>query len=150
MKKCGRCKEYLEENLFSFHKGKLQSFCKPCQSEYAREYRKKNPRVLIDNLRKWRKHNTSEREVTEEEKLRNEFRAKVRRLIKLDDNTVDSIFGYSANQLKHYLIDNFGRLPKGNFCLSYIVPLKEFDLTNVEVWKEAGALTNLEIVEKNT
>lgn len=150
MKKCGRCKEYLEENLFSFHKGRLQSFCKPCQSEYAKEYRKRKPEVLINNLRKWRKKNVSERVVTEDQKLRDEFRAKIRRLLRTDSDKVDTIFGYSPNQLKEYLISNFGGLPEDDFCLKYIIPLREFDLTDIKEWQRAGALTNIKIVQKNS
>ena len=42
MKKCGKCKTYLEDNDFSFRKGRLHSFCKSCQKECSKKYREKN------------------------------------------------------------------------------------------------------------
>lgn len=60
MKKCGSCKNYLEENQFSLRKGKLQSFCKECQKKYSKMYRAKNKDSCRKNLQDWRKRQKKE------------------------------------------------------------------------------------------
>jgi len=54
MKKCSSCKDYLDEDKFSFKKGKLQTFCKECQKAYSKEYRKNNKEKCRQNLKDWR------------------------------------------------------------------------------------------------
>ena len=63
MKKCGKCKTYLEDNDFSFRKGRLQSFCKNCQKECSKKYREKNKKSCRKNLKEWREDNKSDRKL---------------------------------------------------------------------------------------
>lgn len=150
MKKCGRCLDFLEENEFSFRKGRLQSFCKKCQKEYAKEYRLKNKEKLKNKVKEWRKFNKSERILSPHQKLEEEFRAKMRRLLKRNDDSVDSVFGYSSNDLRNFFLKKFNRIPDKEYNLKYIRPLSEFNLDDISNWREAAKFDNLTIVKKSS
>jgi hypothetical protein len=144
MKKCGRCKVYLDESEFSFRKGRLQSFCKDCQKKYSKEYRNKNKKGCNENLKNWRKEHESDRDLSPEQILEEEFRAKMRRILKRkNDKVQDSVLGYSSEQLKSFLIKKFGNLPGKGYILSYAQPLKNFNLSLQEEWVKAGHFSNL-------
>jgi hypothetical protein len=57
MKRCSCCKEYLDEDQFSFKGNKLQTFCKDCQKAYSKTYREKNKERCRKNLQDWRLKN---------------------------------------------------------------------------------------------
>lgn len=130
-------------------KGRLQSFCKSCQSEYAKEYRKANSKELVDRVRNWRKVNKSNRELSHLQKSAEEIRQRVRKLLNKDSDTVDELLGYSANQLKKYLIDKFGKLPDSQNHLKFIKPLVVFEIEDTENWKEAASFSNISIIKKS-
>lgn len=150
MKRCGKCNDFLEENQFSFSKGRLQSFCKECQSKYATEYRKNNKRKLVNAVRKWREQNSSDRKLSDLQKSAEELRQRVRRLLTKNSDEIDEVLGYSANQLKAYLISTFGSLPDKDHQLKYIKSISLFQLSNIETWKEAAALKNIQVVKKSS
>lgn len=149
MKKCSLCRNYLDDEFFNFYKNSLQTFCKQCQSEYAKSYRKSNKETLRSNLRKWRSQNRSDRTLSEKQKLEEEFRASIRRLIKSDSSRVNKKLGYSSKDIRKFLIDSFGRLPDSEYVIKYKVPLKEFNLATPEEWQKAGSFDNLLIVKKS-
>jgi hypothetical protein len=150
MKRCGKCNDFLEENQFSFSKGRLQSFCRECQSKYAEEYRKKNKQKLVNSVKKWRENNNSDRKLSDLQKHAEDLRQRVRRLLTKDSDDVDETLGYSANQLKAYLVENFGSLPDKEHQLKYIKTISLFNLSDINTWKDAAALKNIQVVKKNT
>jgi CRISPR/Cas system CMR subunit Cmr6 (Cas7 group RAMP superfamily) len=151
MKKCGKCKTYLEDEDFSFRKGRLQSFCKNCQKECSKKYREKNKKSCRKNLKEWREENKSDRKLDSQQILQEEFRSKMRRMLKRkNDKIEDSILKYSSEELKSFLIKTFGTLPKEGIVLSYKKPLKEFNLSFQEEWRKAGSFENLILKFKET
>lgn len=57
MKVCSCCKRDLDPTMFSFNRGKLQTFCKECQKEYSKRYRQENKEKCRQNLKDWRAKN---------------------------------------------------------------------------------------------
>lgn len=144
MKKCGKCKTYLEENEFSFRKGRLQSFCKECQKNYSKEYRNKNKKKCRANLKEWREENTSDRTLTKQQALQESFRSKIRRVLNAKNkDRVDKVFGYSSSDLISFLKKTFDKLPGNGYFLSYKTPLTCFDLSKIEEWAKAAHFDNL-------
>lgn len=149
MKKCGKCKTYLEENEFSFRKGRLQSFCKECQRNYSKEYRQRNKKKCRDNLKEWREENDSDRTLSKEQVLQETFRSKIRRVLNAKNkDRIDKVFGYSSTQLIDFLKKTFDKLPGGGYFLSYKIPLSDFDLSKSEEWAKAGHFDNLILKSK--
>lgn len=148
MKKCSGCKRYLDLDNFGFYKSSLQSFCKECQSGYAEEYNRKNRQKLRENLKEWRSKNGSDRLLSDKQKLEEEFRSKLRRLINGKSAKAHKQFGYSSLEIRKFLLDNFGRLPDNEFVLRYKTPLKDFNLDNKDEWRRAAQFENLIIQNK--
>lgn len=60
MKKCGRCKQLLPEDNFSYNaqtRTNLSCYCKPCTSIINKEWRAKNPEISKKNSSDWAKAN---------------------------------------------------------------------------------------------
>ena len=148
MKKCSGCKRYLDLDNFGFYKNSLQSFCKECQKKYAENYNRKNRQNLRETLRKWRSKNKSDRNLSDRQKLEEEFRSKLRRLINGKSTKFHKQFGYSSLEIRKFLLDTFGRLPDKEFVLKYKTPLKDFNLDDKEEWKRAAQFENLTIQNK--
>ena len=144
MKKCGKCKTYLEENQFSFRKGRLQSFCKECQRNYSKEYRQKYKKKCRDNLKEWREENSSDRTLTKQQVLQESLRSRMRRVLNAKSkHRKDKVFGYSSGDLISFLKKSFDKLPGKGYFLSYKIPLSDFDLSNSEEWAKAAHFDNL-------
>lgn len=148
MKKCSQCRQYLDEEYFNFYKNTLQTFCKKCQSEYAKTYRKSNKKALRNNLQKWRQKNHSTRILSDKQKLEEEFRHTIRRIVNGKSSRQNKKLGYSPLQIREYFLSTFGQLPGRDYIIKYVTPLSSFDLSDENVWKVAGALNNLKL-EKN-
>lgn len=140
MKKCSKCLYYLDETSFSFRKGKLQPFCKDCQNEYSKKYRSNNKESCNNNLKEWRKNNTSERILTDKQKEEENFRAKMRHFSKTYSTIPHPIFGYSSRDLRLLADPSAQQKP---FIIQYKKPLKEFNLKDPEEQKKAASLDNL-------
>ena len=59
-RKCGRCKEFKPRSDFYSDKHKpagISSYCRPCDLEYRREYRKAHAAALRVNEARWRAKN---------------------------------------------------------------------------------------------
>lgn len=144
MKKCGRCKTYLEENEFSFRKGRLQSFCKQCQKDYSKEYRQKYKKKCRDNLKEWREENSSDRTLTKQQVLQESLRSRMRRVLNAKSkDKIDKVFGYSSSDLIAFLKKSFDKLPGKGYYISYKIALSDFDLSNSEEWTKAAHFDNL-------
>jgi hypothetical protein len=151
MKKCGKCKTYLEENEYSFRKGRLQSFCKECQKNYSKEYRQKYKKNCRKNLKEWREENSSDRKLTKQQVLQESFRSKMRRVLNAKNkDRIDKVFGYSSTDLINFLKKSFDKLPVKGYYISYKTPLSDFDLSNSEEWRKAGSFENLILKFKET
>lgn len=145
MKKCSQCREYLDEKDFSFHKGKLQSFCKECQNLYSKEYRKEQKKTCRKNLRDWRKYNKSDRTLTDKQKSEENFRAKIRNFSKTCSTIPHKTFGYPSKEL-WLLID--ARVADKPYVIKYKKSLKEFNLESEIDQRKAASLDNLIIEPK--
>lgn len=137
MKLCKKCGTYLEETCFSIRKGKLQSYCKECQAEYSREYRKNNRESCNSYLKEWRQNNPKPRkELSPKQRLAEFYRSKFRRLL-VNPSEKQTIFGYSGKELAEFLKDY------PDCKISYKVPLSEFELYKEEEIKRAFSFDNL-------
>lgn len=138
MKKCGCCKEYFEDYMFSKRGNCLQSFCKSCQNKISKDYRKYNKKSCNKNLKDWRKTHSSKRNLTEKQKLEERFRARMRAFLK--SSSVHKIFGYSSSEIFELAQQT---LKTREFKIKYKTPLHFFDLSKIEEQKKAASINNL-------
>lgn len=54
---CARCSGDLDVSMFRSSKGRIMSYCKPCESAYKREHYLKNADLVKAKAKKWREDN---------------------------------------------------------------------------------------------
>ena len=158
-KKCSRCKQEKEVNLFGLRtksKDGLQAYCQPCITEdrYIRYKHKKppslQPATWAAYIRKWRTIPTN----GEADKIRSKNNSLIHRLANnpdsVKDETVIKIFGIGKQEFINYFESLFEKGMSwknyGAWHLDHKKGLIHFDLTKEENRKRANHYTNIQPV----
>ena len=161
-KTCSKCKQDKAAEDFS----KNHAWCKECQKEYKKAYRKQNAEKLKGQMKAYHKQNRDKKRIYKRNrhktdinfKLRGNLRSGIRRVLKgksKSKKTMDLI-GCSADFLKKHLENqfqpgmswnNYGN-PNGDHSecwhIDHILPCASFDLSDPKQQQKCFHYSNLQ------